>query len=144
MGNARAANPVEVERVRRMQRTHLASREPTKCEQVLYLLMDEVFGEGEWASQYLVFDKWTVDACVPGLHLVVQAAGNYWHGFDPATHDHPTVRANMDNDRRQLAYLTKAGWRVERIWEHDLLREPESCRARLAGIRAATVSVGGP
>lgn len=136
MGQARAKDPVEIERVRQMQRDHLASRAPTRCERALYVLMDSVFGAGHWASQYLVADRWTVDACVPSMRLVVQADGDYWHGYDPAHRTHPTVAKNIQNDRRQDKYLAKAGWRVLRLWEHELLREPEACQARLRELHA--------
>lgn len=132
---ARRNDPIEVERVRQMQRDHLASRAPTRCERVLYLVMDEVFGEGNWASQFLVEDKWTVDACVPSLRLIVQADGDYWHGLLPEHQSHPTVQKNLANDRRQNSYLAKAGWRVKRFWEHSLLGEPAAVATILTALR---------
>lgn len=139
---ARRNDPAEVERVRQMQRDHLASRDPTRCESALYLLMDRVFGEGNWASQFLVFDKWTVDACVPNINLVVQADGEYWHGHDPDVRNHPMVAKNMLNDLNQKKYLEKAGWALERFWEFDLLKDPDICEARLIQIR--DLAMGSP
>ena len=124
---ARRNNPIEVERVRQMQRDHLASRAPTGCERNLYALLDAVVGEGSWNSQYLVFDKWTVDAALPNLRLVIQADGDYWHGYDPKTHSSPMVAKNRTNDRRQALYMDKAGWHLLRLWEHDLKLRPEWC-----------------
>lgn len=128
---ARRENPAEVERVRKMQRDHLASRAPTRPERVLYSLLDELLGEGAWASQYHVFDKWTVDAAVPSHRLIIQADGDYWHGWDPETHHHPLVARNMRNDRRQDAYISKTDWTSLRLWEHDLLDRPEWCAERI-------------
>jgi DNA mismatch endonuclease (patch repair protein) len=124
---ARRNDPVEVERVRQMQRDHLASRSPTAPERNLYALLDDVVGEGRWSSQYLVFDKWTVDAALPNLRLVIQADGDYWHGYDPKTHDKPMVVKNRLNDRRQAMYMEKVGWLLLRLWEHDLKLRPEWC-----------------
>lgn len=115
---ARSTNPAEVERVRTMQRNHLASRGPTRPERILYALLDELVNTEEWRSQYFVFDKWTVDACIPALRLVIQADGTYWHGYDPATRMHPMIVRNIRNDRSQAAYLAKAGWHLLRLWEH--------------------------
>ena len=128
---ARREGPVEVERVRQMQRDHLAARAPTRPERVLYSLLDELLGEGAWASQYYIFDKWTVDAAVPSHRLIIQADGDYWHGWDPETHHHPLVAKNMRNDRRQNAYISKTDWTSLRLWEHDLLSRPEWCVQQL-------------
>jgi very-short-patch-repair endonuclease len=124
---ARRNNPAEVERVRQMQRDHLASRAPTAPERNLYALLDDVVGEGDWCSQHLVFDKWTVDAAIPNLKLVIQADGDYWHGFDSKTHENPMVAKNRLNDRRQALYLAKVGWMLLRLWEHDLKLRPDWC-----------------
>ncbi|MDM7855795.1 DUF559 domain-containing protein [Cellulomonas alba] len=115
-----------------MQRDHLASRGPTRPELALYVLMDDVFGEGNWAPQHLIFDKWTVDACVPAMRLVVQADGDYWHGRNPEDRESPLVAKNMANDARQAAYLDRAGWRLLRLWEYELLHDPDRCRERIA------------
>jgi very-short-patch-repair endonuclease len=124
---ARRTDPVMVARCRKMQRGMLASKGPTGCERNLYALLDEVVGEGMWSSQYLVFDKWTVDAALPNLHLVIQADGDYWHGYDPKTHTSPMVAKNRSNDRRQGLYMKKARWHLLRLWEHDLKLRPEWC-----------------
>jgi very-short-patch-repair endonuclease len=124
---ARRNDPLEVERVRQMQRDMLASRAPTAPERNLYALLDGVVGEGNWSSQYLVFDKWTVDAALPDLRLVIQADGDYWHGYDPKTHAHYSVAKNRLNDHRQALYMDKAGWLLLRLWEHDLKLRPEWC-----------------
>ena len=138
---ARRENPVEVERVRQMQRDLLASRAPTRPERILYALLDEILGEGQWASQYVVFDKWTVDAAVPSHRLLLQADGDYWHGWDPATHAHKHVKRNMLNDRRQDAYVGKTEWTSLRLWEHDLRDRPEWCAHE---IRAALTAARRP
>jgi len=137
---ARRNNPVEVARVRQMQRDHLASRCPTAPERNLYALLDNVVGEGNWISQHLVFDKWTVDAAIPNLQLVIQADGDYWHGYDPKTDENPMVAKNRLNDRRQALYLEKVGWVLLRLWEHELKLRPEWCadQIRQYVLRAAS------
>lgn len=128
---ARKADPAELERVRQMQRDHLASKEPTKPERALYALMDEVFGSGAWQREHFVFKRWTVDACVQDLKLIVQADGDYWHGLRPEWQDHPMVKRNMANDRAQNAYVARTDWTMLRFWEHDLLLYPDGVRVEL-------------
>ncbi len=120
------------EHARGMQRDFLKTKQPTRCELALYALLDELLGPGTWERQYLVFDRWTVDAAVPALRLILQADGDWWHGRDPAIRSHAVVAENRLNDARQVAYATKAGWRTLRLWESDLLRVPKVCRAAIA------------
>ena len=35
------------------------------------------------------------------------------------------IARNMERDREVFQFLRKAGWRVVRIWEHDLARKNE-------------------
>ena len=124
---ARAADPVEVERVRQMQRAQLRRRGPTRPERILYALMDEVLGQGSWVREHLVFDKWTVDVGVPGMKLAIQADGDYWHGLRPQWRTVPRVARNMANDRAQNAYFATADWTLLRLWETDLIGRPDWC-----------------
>lgn len=137
---ARADDEVEVARVRTMQHEQMQRRAPTKPERILYALMDDVFGPGTWAREYLVFDKWTVDACIPERHLIVQADGDYWHGLLPKWQSVPRVARNMGNDRAQNAYVASAGWAIVRLWERDLLGRPNWCRDRLRTTADQTAS----
>lgn len=95
------------------------------------MLMDDVFGPGAWAREHLVFDKWTVDACIPDRRLIVQADGDYWHGLLPKWQNVPRVAGNMGNDRAQNAYVAAAGWVIVRFWERDLLGRTDWCRDQL-------------
>ena len=125
---------MELSRVRQMQHDQMISKVPTRCELALYRYMDEVFGPGEWQRQAFILDKWTVDAFVPRLHLVVQADGDYWHGFTEQSRTQPVVVANMGRDRGQNNYLSKVGWPIIRLWEHDLLEDQDGCIQRLRAV----------
>jgi very-short-patch-repair endonuclease len=131
----RRDDPVEVERVRRMQHDLMVSKVPTKPEEALYRYMDEVFGPEEWFPQAYVLGRWTVDAWVPSLNLVVQADGDWWHGWSEKSRSNATVRANMGRDQGQNHYLEKIGWPYIRLWEHELLRDHDGCIDRLTALR---------
>ncbi|WP_331735563.1 endonuclease domain-containing protein (plasmid) [Streptomyces sp. NBC_01166] len=86
-----------------------------------------------WESQYRLF-YWTVDAAIPGRRLVVQADGDYWHGLTAAKTGevpHPTVALTISKDRAQDKYLEKAGWRILRLWESELIKNPDWCLRRI-------------
>lgn len=61
--------------------------------------------------------------------LVVFVDGDFWHGwkFDEATSKlkpfwRDKVAANIRRDQRNVAELEELGWRVVRVWEHDVKR----------------------
>lgn len=112
-----------------MLRNILNLREPTRCEIVLYELMETIFGE-LWEKQYAI-GFWTVDAAVPELQLVVQADGDFWHGLTIEHQVYAKVRGNMANDKRCDTYCEAHGWTVLRLWEHELLKAPDLCAERI-------------
>jgi DNA mismatch endonuclease (patch repair protein) len=67
--------------------------------------------------------------------LAVFVDGCFWHGCKrcrniPA-HNHSfwlrKIRSNRDRDARVTRSLRNKGWRVARIWEHQVRRDPEKC-----------------
>jgi len=132
-------DPLVAERTRSMQRNFLSTRPTTRCEGVLYGLLDEVLTPDSWSSQHLLFNRWTVDAAVPALQIILQADGDYWHGRHRTDQNDPLVRINRANDRAVNAYAAAAGWTMVRFWEGDLLHEVDRCRSRLRSVLAQRV-----
>lgn len=113
----------------------LTRRAPTRPERILYALLDTLTAEADpclrWERQLRLLNRWTVDAAIPSLCLVLQADGDYWHGLHPKHHTDPRVLRNMANDVFQDRQLTAEGWTVHRFWERDLIRDLPSCTKRL-------------
>ncbi|WP_439678251.1 DUF559 domain-containing protein [Embleya sp. MST-111070] len=113
----------------------LTTRAETRPERILYALLDRLVPElapgTAWARQLRLLDRWTVDAAIPDLRLVLQADGDYWHGLHEKDHRDPRVAANMANDAYQDRKLAEAGWQVLRFWETDLIRRLPDCADRL-------------
>lgn len=72
------------------------------------------------------------DLVFPRLKLAVYIDGCFWHGC-PEHYVRPRSRnefwdaklaENVARDIRQLEALRTAGWRVHRIWEHQILESP--------------------
>lgn len=43
----------------------------------------------------------------------------------------PKIARNVERDREQNRYLRKKGWKVIRIWEHEVEKNPERCINRI-------------
>ncbi|MEU1867848.1 DUF559 domain-containing protein [Streptomyces gardneri] len=128
-------DPVMSAVLARARREQLTSRAPTRPERILYALIDEAVAELapdlSWERQHLLLDRWTVDAAIPSLRLILQADGDYWHGLRPEYREDPRVRGNVANDAYQDRKLSQAGWTVLRFWESDLIRSRAACTERL-------------
>jgi DNA mismatch endonuclease (patch repair protein) len=87
------------------------------------------------------------DLVIPAARVVVFIDGCFWHGC-PEHYVRPRSRnafwdskltENVARDRRQTLALDAAGWRVIRIWEHELLEAPERVAKRvLSGMKRGT------
>lgn len=78
-----------------------------------------------------------VEGCRPdlvfmGARVVVFVDGCFWHGCPdhyvrPRSRDrfwHRKLVENVERDMRQTAKLEEAGWRVCRLWEHEVFENP--------------------
>lgn len=113
-------------------------KQPTRCEKILYDLMDEA-APGTWEREFPLF-YWTVDVAVPRRKLVVQADGDYWHGLTAAKagkSPSPSVALTIAKDRAQDKYLAMAGWRPLRLWESELKQDPQWCLRRIKAMLLA-------
>jgi DNA mismatch endonuclease (patch repair protein) len=88
------------------------------------------------------------DLLVSSAHLAVFIDGCFWHGC-PEHYVRPRsrsgfwdakLRENVNRDRRQTLTLEAGGWRVLRVWEHEVREQPDSVRERiLAAARSGKV-----
>jgi very-short-patch-repair endonuclease/endogenous inhibitor of DNA gyrase (YacG/DUF329 family) len=107
-----------------------ASRAPTSIEIVGCALLD-VIGM-PYLKQHLIAGKFCVDAFVPGLDIVVQFDGDYWHAHPERFPDpSPRQQRRARLDQSQDAYMGKLGYVVARVWECDLRKSPDNVLAAL-------------
>lgn len=73
--------------------------------------------------------------------IVVFLDGDFWHGYNWSTRKKSITRnrkywikkieTNMRRDRRNRLRLQRSGWKVVRIWDHDLKKNPARCLGRI-------------
>lgn len=80
------------------------------------------------------------DVVFPGPRVAVFIDGCFWHGC-PAHYSRPNSQAefwaaklvdNVTRDRRQTLELEALGWRVVRVWEHEVYEQRDAVVARVA------------
>ena len=78
------------------------------------------------------------DIVFRGARVVVFLDGDFWHGYrfsqwcDRLPEFWRTkIEANRTRDRRNFSRLRYAGWRVLRIWQHEIKRHFAACIERI-------------
>jgi DNA mismatch endonuclease (patch repair protein) len=79
------------------------------------------------------------DVVFTRARLVVFVDGCFWHGC-PIHYTVPKsrvkfwadkLRTNVERDRLQILALERAGWRVIRIWEHDVKQDKQKAAEKV-------------
>ncbi len=68
------------------------------------------------------------DIALPRKKIAVFIDGDFWHGYQfsklkkrlPKKYWLEKIERNIKRDRRNRAKLRRDGWKVMRIWEHDV------------------------
>jgi len=88
----------------------------------------------------------TPDLVFSRQRVVVFVDGDFWHGRDweqrenrlqagmNATYWLAKIAYNRERDRRNDALLAGLGWKVVRLWETDVLRDPEGAANGILGL----------
>lgn len=78
------------------------------------------------------------DVVFPTAGLVVFLDGDFWHGYRFPQWQHKVsdfwktkIGKTRQRDQRNFAKLRRMGWKVVRIWEHELERDLEMCIERI-------------
>ncbi len=121
-------------------------------------LMSRIHGRGNKATELALgallrkngISGWRRHQRLPGTpdfamrrqKVAIFVDGCFWHGcmrcsrnLKPSTNGEywtAKIVANRARDRRANRRLRGSGWRVLRIWEHDLKKRPASCVSRIA------------
>lgn len=83
------------------------------------------------------------DVVLRERRIAIFVDGDFWHGWRFPVWRHKLapfwetkIEANRARDGRNHARLRRAGWRVVRIWEHQIERCPEAVRERIIDLLA--------
>ena len=67
--------------------------------------------------------------------IAVFVDGDFWHGYNwkklgkvpPRKYWQKKIQKNIDRAKKYNNMLKKDGWKVVRIWEHEIKRNAETC-----------------
>lgn len=80
----------------------------------------------------------TPDIVFPDYKLAIFVDGDFWHGYRLPTWEHKLtdfwkrkIHDNRRRDSRNFRKLRRKGWKVLRLWQHEIKKDPQSCIARI-------------
>jgi DNA mismatch endonuclease (patch repair protein) len=73
----------------------------------------------------------TIDIALPRKKIAVFIDGDFWHGYNfskrknklPKKYWQEKIQGNIDRDRKVRSEMRRGGWRILRIWEHEIIGE---------------------
>jgi DNA mismatch endonuclease (patch repair protein) len=79
------------------------------------------------------------DIALPSKKKAVFIDGDFWHGYQFSKFKHrlpkkywvEKIENNIKRDRRNKAKLRRAGWKILRIWEHEVNENLEKSTGRI-------------
>ena len=70
--------------------------------------------------------------------VAVFVDGDFWHGYRFPQWEHKVsdfwkkkIQKNRDRDQKNFAKLRKMGWKVIRLWKHDVKQNFDECLVRI-------------
>ncbi len=79
------------------------------------------------------------DIAFPSKRIAIFVDGDFWHGWNwkklkPKLKNEYWVNKiirNMQRDKKINRQLSNAGWKVLRLWEHDIIADIDSCAQKI-------------
>jgi DNA mismatch endonuclease (patch repair protein) len=83
----------------------------------------------EYVKQHPLCKEAIVDFYLPGINIVIQCDGCYWHNCPG--HYPDAYIGRRDRDAEQDLVLTSNGYKVYRFWEHEINTSVSECLDRI-------------
>lgn len=102
----------------------------TKVEKIVFR---ELLKRGVYFQKYYKKAIGNPDIALPSKKRAIFIDGDFWHGYQfsklkkrlPKKYWLGKIENNIKRDRVNRAKLEKDGWKVLRIWEHEVMEDTE-------------------
>jgi DNA mismatch endonuclease (patch repair protein) len=120
------------------QRSYCMSRVKRKDTVLETKVRTELFKQGLRFRKHVTALPGRPDIVFPTARLAVFLDGDFWHGYRFPAWQHmlskfwrEKIGNNRDRDRRNFAKLRRMGWRVLRIWQHEIEHDLNACTIKV-------------
>jgi DNA mismatch endonuclease (patch repair protein) len=120
------------------QRFRAMSRVKLKDGSLEVIIRSELHKRGYRFRKHVKTLPGSPDAVFPKEKVAVFIDGDFWHGYRLPTWEHKLkefwrekIRENRRRDQKNFRKLRRQGWRVIRVWQHEIKADPESCLIKI-------------
>ena len=115
------------------KRSEIMSKISSKNTKIERLIFRELRKRKIYFSKHYKSIFGNIDIAVPKKKIAVFLDGDFWHGYNfnkikkrlPKEYWLSKIESNIRRDRVKRAKLRQAGWKVLRLWEHDIEKKFE-------------------
>ena len=120
------------------QRSYCMSRVKNKDTDIEKIVRSELHKRGYRFRKHVKKLPGTPDIVFTRAKLAVFIDGDFWHGYRFPQWEHNVsdfwrkkIRKNRERDQINFRRLKEMGWRVLRIWQHELKKDRKKCITKI-------------
>lgn len=123
------------------QRSYCMSRVKGKDTGLEVLVRSELHKRGYRFRKHVKGLPGKPDIVFVSARVVVFLDGDFWHGYRFPQWEHSLsefwrdkIGKTRERDQRNFMKLKRMGWKVLRIWEHDVKKDLDGCLQRIIAL----------
>lgn len=116
------------------QRSHCMSRVKNRDTDIERIVRSELHRRGYRFRKHVKRLPGTPDIVFTKAKLAILIDGDFWHGYRFPVWEHKVsefwkqkIRKNRERDQKNIRKLRGMGWRVVRLWKHQIDGDLETC-----------------
>lgn len=123
------------------QRFRAMSRVKLKDGSLERAVRSELYKRGYRFRKHVKSLPGTPDLAFPKARVAVFIDGDFWHGYRFSEWEHrlpdfwkEKIGTNRKRDQKNFRNLRKMGWRVIRVWQHEIKKSLPSCIRKIVTV----------
>ncbi len=112
------------------KRSEIMSKIRSKNTKAEVLVFRELRKRGVYFQKHYKRAPGSPDIALPRKKIAIFIDGDFWHGYRfsrgksrlPKKYWRAKIEGNIKRDRKNRLLLRKAGWKVLRVWEHEIAK----------------------
>ena len=122
------------------KRSEIMSRIKSKETAIERLVFSELRKRNVYFQKHYRRAPGNPDLALPMKKIAIFIDGDFWHGYKfkvrkeslPKKYWQGKIETNIKRDKRNRSKLRREGWKVLRVWEHELQRSKEKTLSKIA------------
>jgi DNA mismatch endonuclease (patch repair protein) len=115
------------------KRSEIMSKIRSKNTKIENVIFRELHRQGIYFQKHYRKVAGRPDVAMPRKKIAIFIDGDFWHGYRflkikkrlPRKYWRRKIESNIERDKKNRSILKEQGWKILRIWEHDIVKNKE-------------------